>query len=135
MNQTIPFPIAVLLVAIPLAGIFIWAHIEVKKDEEKFKLENSRQFIMKFSTAKEHSLLEAENGYVTMVYGKKRYKYKIIRIVDKKYNHIHNYSANYYTVHYFVFEKISDEQPPHYYEMKMMKEKEDQIRSSRVSKS
>lgn len=79
---------------------------------------------MKVSTAVDHDIKKDGEGYATMTYYGKRYRYKVIRGVEHEYKYLHNYTTKYYTEHYFILEKLTDEQPPHYYEMKKMREKE-----------
>ena len=94
--------------------------------ERRFKLENSRQFVMKADTASYHKLSDKadKDGYVTMEYYGRKYYYRVIRIALKTFT----WSENYHTVHdtrmYFIFEKKTDDQPPNYPHMARMREKE-----------
>ena len=110
----------------PLLGIlvlslpFIIALIQVAIDRKKFFLANSRQFVMNAETADSHYIRKEGDGQVSMEYYDKRYMYKCIRVVDKDFR----YYGRHHRRYYFILEKMTDEQPPHYSHMDEMQKKE-----------
>ena len=59
---------------------------------------------MNFSTADSHDIKVESKGYVSMIYGDKRYMYKIIRTVERSY-----YYRGRRQYLYVILEKMTDE--------------------------
>lgn len=109
--------------AIP--AVFICFLIHSILEERQFKLRNSRQFVMSFDTACDHRISDVDkNGFVTMEYYGKKYKYKVIRQASKNFTWAENHHTCHRTGYYLILEKTSDSQPPNYGHMAEMREKE-----------
>ena len=115
-NESLPSILGILF----FIGIFVWACVEVAVEKKKFFLENSRQFVMRVGTADSHGIRKENDNIVSMEYYGKRYEYKCLRVVDKRFR----YYGRHYTYYYYILEKMTDEQPPHYSHMDEMRKKE-----------
>ena len=93
--------------------------------EHRFKLRNSRQFVMSIDTAAGHDITKIdENGYVKMTYHGHQYRYKHIRTVYKDFTWAENHHTCHRRAYYYILEKETDSQPPYYEHMAKMREKE-----------
>ena len=119
-SEPLPPFLGILLFFSPLIVIFIWVCIKEVINKKKFFLENSRQFIMSVDTADSHGIRKEGDSQVSMEYYDKRYMYKCIRVVDKNFR----YYGRHHRRYYFILEKMTDEQPPHYSHTDEMRKKE-----------
>lgn len=93
--------------------------------EHRFKLKNSRQFVMSIDTAAGHDITKIdESGYVTMTYYGHQYRYKYIRTIYKDFTWAENHHTCHRRAYYYILEKETDSQPPYYGHMAEMREKE-----------
>ena len=120
-SEPLPPFLGILLFFSPLIVAFIWVCIKEAINKKKFFLENSRQFVMRVDTADSHGIRKEGDSQVSMEYYGKRYKYKCLRVVDKSFEYPY---GKWHTRYYYILEKMTNEQPPHYSHMDEMRKKE-----------
>lgn len=69
----------------------------------------------------DHQISDVDkDGFVTMEYYGKKYKYKVIRQASKNFTWAEHYHTCRRTGYYSILEKTSDNQPPNYEHMTKM---------------